>query len=189
MGPSEFEEALGALGALLADRDQYFDVVIVGGGALVLAGLIDRATKDIDVIALRTKQVLASAEPLPAELVKAASEIAALLGLAPDWFNNGPASALRLGLPDGFLGRCEQREYGALTVLVASRYDQIHLKVYAAADNAPNGKHHMDLKRLHASEQELRAAADWTRTHDPSEGFALMLRGLLATFGVEYGNG
>ncbi|HEY4057257.1 MAG TPA: DUF6036 family nucleotidyltransferase [Kofleriaceae bacterium] len=189
MLPSEFDEALGALGELLRDRHQTFDVVVVGGGGLVLARLIDRATKDIDVVALRVEDVLKSAEPLPKELVEAVTEVSALLDLAPDWLNNGPASTLRFGLPEGFLGRCEQREYGGLTVLLASRYDQIHLKVYAAADGAPNDKHHMDLKRLDPTESELRAAAEWTRTHDPSEGFALMLKGLLATFGVEYENG
>ena len=69
-------------------------------------------------------------------------------------------------------------------ILLASRFDQIHFKLYAAADDRPRGKHHRDLQRLQPTHEELRLAARWSVTHDPSEGFALMLRGVLASFGL-----
>jgi hypothetical protein len=70
------------------------------------------------------------------------------MNLWPDWINAGPASMLQLGLPEGFLGRAVRREYGGLVIYLASRYDQICFKVYAAADDSPRGKHFADLKQL-----------------------------------------
>jgi hypothetical protein len=105
--------------------------------------------------------------------------------LSPDWLNAGPASMLDLGLPPGFLERTIRREYGELTVRLASRYDQICFKLYAAADDSPRGKHFADLRELAPSADELRQAAAWTRTHAPSDGFAHILRQVLAALGVE----
>lgn len=96
----------------------------------------------------------------------------------------GPTDLLDFGLPEGFLGRLERRDYGrALTVHFASRYDQIHFKLYALVDRGP-GKHEEGLKALDPSEAELLAAARWSRTHDPSEGYAGILRMALEHLGV-----
>ena len=55
--------------------------------------------------------------------------------LLPRWLNPGPAKLLEFGLPDGFAERLERRDYDAgLVVYFASRYDQIHFKLYAAVD-------------------------------------------------------
>ncbi len=157
----------------------------VGGGGLLLIGLIDRPTKDLDLVALRDADMLVPASKLPQPLAEAVEDVARVLDLAPDWINGGPASLLRFGLPDGFLDRVERRTYGGLEISLASRFDQIHFKLYAAADDRPGGKHHVDLQRLRPTHDELRAAASWTRTHDPSEGFALMLSGVLRAFGLD----
>jgi hypothetical protein len=101
-----------------------------------------------------------------------------------DWLNSGPAELLRLGLPRGFEERWETREYGpALNVRWGSRFDQIHLKLYAAIDQS--GKHLRDLEALGPQRDELIAAARWTREHDPSEGFLSVLREALRYFGVD----
>ena len=173
------------LGQLLLDRGHHFEVVAVGGGGLLLIGLIDRPTKDLDLVALRDAGVLLPASELPPPLAEAAEDVARVLDLAPNWMNGGPTSLLRFGLPEGFLERVERREYGGLVILLASRFDQIHFKLYAAADDRPGGKHHVDLQRLRPTHDELRAAAAWTRTHDASEGFAIMLGGVLRTFGLD----
>ncbi|HEX4418073.1 MAG TPA: hypothetical protein VH165_09250 [Kofleriaceae bacterium] len=76
--------------------------------------------------------------------------------------------------------------YGGLAVRLASRYDQVCFKLYAAADNSPRSKHFADLKELAPSADELRRAARWTITHDPSEGFHMMLSQVLAALGVEW---
>lgn len=181
---NSLEEALTMLGQLLADRGHRFEVVAIGGGGLLLIGLIDRPTKDLDLVALRRGDAMIPAGRLPPPLAEAVEDVARVLELAPNWMNGGPDSLLRFGLPSGFLDRVERREFGGLTLFLASRFDQIHFKLYAAADDRPGGKHHVDLQRLEPTPAELRAAARWARTHDPSDGFAVMVAGVLRAFGI-----
>jgi hypothetical protein len=62
--------------------------------------------------------------------------------------------------------------------------DQIHFKLYALVDQGA-GKHEQDLRALTPTTEELIQAAQWTRTHDPSEGFREMLERALRYLGVE----
>jgi hypothetical protein len=110
--------------------------------------------------------------PLPPVLVEASADVARVLGLNEGWLNPGPASLMDLGLPDGFRERLERRDLGGLVVHLASRFDQICFKLYAAADDSPTGKHAADLRQLAPTRSELEAALAWARTHDVSEGFA-----------------
>jgi hypothetical protein len=139
----------------------------------------------IDVLALRTGDELGSAEPLPAALDAARDRVARDFSLPTEWLNPGPTALLEFGLPKGFLDRLERRDYGdSLTVYFASRYDQIHFKLYALVDQGP-GKHEADLRALTPTEMELLAAARWSTTHDPSGGYAQVLRAVLTEFGVD----
>jgi hypothetical protein len=61
------------------------------------------------------------------------------------------------------------------------RYDQIHFKLYAAADQG--GRHFSDLKRLSPTGEELLAAARWTFTQDVSEGFRQVVAEVLQSLG------
>ncbi len=170
--PGTLREALTVLGEILDDRGLAHDIVVVGGGALLLTGHIDRPTKDLDVVARVENDKWTLAEPMPADLVEAVRDVAAALDLAPGWLNAGPTSLLEGGLPAGFAGRAEIQRFGPLTVRIASRVDQIAFKLYAAADHWPlRGKHLQDLEALAPSAVELVEAARWCRTHDPSEGF------------------
>src|SRR5579864_4239903 len=81
------------------------------------------------------------------------------LGLPEDWLNAGPASLIDTGFPEGFASRVEVRHHAGLTLDVASRYDQVFLKLYAAADQSPGSKHADDLRRLRPTHDELAAAA------------------------------
>ncbi len=173
-------------GDLLAHRGHEIEVAAIGGGSLLLLGLIERSTKDLDLVGLVVRERLVKPVPLPPALREAADDVAQLMKLSPGWLNAGPASLLDLGLPDGFLERTVRRNYGGLTVRLASRYDQVCFKLYAAADDSPRGKHFADLKELAPAADELRAAARWVTTHDPSEGFRLILSQVLAVLGVEW---
>lgn len=83
------------------------------------------------------------------------------------------------------MDRLEHRNFGdALTVHFAARLDQIHFKLYALVDQGA-GRHEADLRALDPTQEELRAAARWTRTHDPSEGFRELLEACLRYLGVE----
>ena len=162
------------------------EIVVCGGSALIAMGLVPRTTKDVDVVALMRKGALVSPAPLPDVLVRSAREVAEDLDLDPDWLNNGPSPGegglFQMGLPDGFASRLQSRRYGdRLRVHFASRYDQIHFKLFASADRG--GYHIDDLRALHPSTEELLAAARWTRTHDVSEGYAMVLEHLLRSLG------
>jgi hypothetical protein len=178
---------LGALGEQLALREASHTIAVVGGSALLALGLVSRTTRDIDVVAVLEGEELISAEPLPATLLEAAAVVAADFGLPADWLNAGPAALVEFGLPDGFLARATRRRYGtALTVLFASRLDQIHFKLYAVVDQGA-GRHLSDLRALDPTASELLQAARWTRTHDPSEDYRSVLAQVLDHFGVEHG--
>lgn len=178
------DELLSALGEQLAAAEQQFDIVVIGGSALLALGLVERATRDVDVLALAAAEGLVPADPLPTGLAQARDRVARDFGLQADWLNPGPTELLRLGLPEGFLSRVETRAYGpALTVRYAGRLDQIHFKLYAMVDQGA-GRHEADLKALEPTADELLSAARWTRTHDPSEGFLQELEAALAHLGV-----
>jgi Nucleotidyltransferase of unknown function (DUF6036) len=179
------DRLLSALGEQLATRGHRFELVVIGGSGLLALGLIERSTRDVDVLALRAGDKLGSAKPLPAALEAARDRVARDFSLPVEWLNPGPTDLLEFGLPEEFLKRLERRDYGAgLTVYFASRYDQIHFKLYALVDQGP-GKHEADLRALSPTEEELLAAARWSTSHDPSEGHAQLLRDVLAHLGVD----
>lgn len=179
------EELLNALSEQLASAGERYEIVVVGGSGLLALGIIERSTRDIDLVALRADGDLDSAEPLPEGLRIARDRVARDFSLPTEWLNPGPTAMLDLGLPEGFAERLERHDYGkGLVVYLASRYDQIHFKLYALVDQGP-GKHEEDLRALSPTEDELIAAANWTRSHDPSEGYTRILRGALVHLGVE----
>jgi len=174
---------LEALGEQLLSLDEQYELVVVGGSALIALDLIARPTQDVDVVALHTG-VLETATPLPAPLLVARDQVARDFRLPDDWLNDGPAALLDFGLPAGFMSRAVRREYGpALTIWYASRLDQIHLKLYATVDEGP-GRHEADLRALAPTPEELLVAAEWSRTHDPSPDYRTILLQVLDAFGV-----
>jgi len=181
------DEALAALGALLEARGVAYGLVVVGGASLLLRGVIDRPTKDVDVLGTRSPS--GAVDPLtalPAPLAAAVADVGLAYGLAPDWLNLGPASLLDLGLPEGFAARLEARRFGALVVWVADRFDLACLKLYAATDHWPAKDRHLaDLVALAPTADELHTAAAWARSHDPSPAFAQNLAAVLRDLGVE----
>ena len=183
MEPSRIDDALSAVGELLEAAATPCEIVVIGGAALQVLGLITRPTADVDVVAI-LDQGLRSADPLPAPLAAAAHRVAADFGLPDDWLNPGSTAMLKWGLPDGFVERLTARFYGALTAHFAARYDQIHFKLFAFADLG-GGRHEADLKALQPTREELLAAAAWTRTQDPSEGFRGVLAAALERLGVD----
>ena len=183
------EEVLATLGAVLAERGAGHELAVIGGSGLLLLGTTRRATRDVDVVALVRGGELVRAQPLPPDLEAAAEDVALALGLDPGWLNAGPSALLDFGLPEGFLARCSTRRFEGLVVHVASRLDQIHFKLYAAADHGPASKHVSDLRALAPTTAELMQAARWCRTQDPSDGFLASLAKALAFFGVEVSDG
>lgn len=163
-----------------------YDLIVIGGSALLALGLVSRSTEDVDVVALTDGAGLHEASPLPKPLTDASARVARDFELPADWLNSeAAADMLRLGFPEGFIERLTRRDYGpSLTVRYASRLDQIHFKLHATVDRG-GGKHLSDLQVLEPSQAELLTAARWTRTHDPSQGFLSVLTEVLAYFRIE----
>ena len=85
-----------AFDAWLSQRDLRLDAVVVGGSALALLGVIDRQTRDLDVLH----------PDLSPEINQAARDFAAHMRaegveLADDWINNGPSQLADI-LPKGW---------------------------------------------------------------------------------------
>jgi hypothetical protein len=66
---------LSALERQLNAAGSRFDLVVIGGSALLAQGLVGRATEGIDVVALATPHGLVSAVDLPPALLSAAERV------------------------------------------------------------------------------------------------------------------
>jgi len=157
-------------------------LVVCGGTALAALGLVNRTTKDVDVLAQAEEakegiKVL-KIDEFPQWLKEAAETVGRDFGLPEGWLNLGPASQLESGLPERFEKRLVKRRYGKyLTVYFTGRTDQIFFKLYAAIDR--DDYHVQDLLALKPTEKEMEEATKWVLTQDVSEGFRLVLKDFL----------
>jgi hypothetical protein len=157
-------------------------VVAVGGTALILQNIVERTTRDIDIIAIardlgESKPTeIESPYPFPETLVLAISKVARDFGLPDDWMNSTVGLQWKTGLPPGFTERIHWQKFDTLWFGVADCYDLIFLKLYAAADSeGPSSVHFQDLLALRPTEIELKEAAEWVRSQDTSPQFAEIL--------------
>lgn len=89
-------------------------IVVCGGAALIVLGLNQRTTTDVDIVALADDaRTLSAPAPLPEYVLQAAKEVALTLKMPADWLNNGPSSGegglFQMGLPVGFTERLAGR--------------------------------------------------------------------------------
>jgi len=70
-----------------------------------------------------------------------------------------------------------------LTVHFIDRIDHIFFKLYASVDRG--GYHIEDLRALAPTSEDIETAAQWSMTHDVSEGFKKVLKQLLEELGYE----
>jgi hypothetical protein len=189
INPQTLTQALTLLGELMEVRGhpaQHF--VVCGGSSLLALGLVSRnTTRDVDILARVEHDSLVTPRPLPEWLLTAAADVQRQLNLPDNWLNDQVAdeTLFKCGFPEGLQVRLTSREFGSrLTISYISRRDQIFLKLHAAVDR-DGGRHLQDLLDLSPAADELLDAARWTRTQDPSEGFLMLLRSMLASMGHE----
>jgi hypothetical protein len=98
---TKLHEALETLGAVLESRQLSSRILVAGGSSLLLLGLIDRPTADLDVIGLASSDRYVKAETIPAPLAEAARDVGLALGLPENWLTMdrllSSISACRLG--------------------------------------------------------------------------------------------
>jgi hypothetical protein len=157
---------LHAAGVILTSERAECRIVVVGGAALALSGLHDRATEDIDVLALVTDGVLADPVPLPPHLVRAVQRVARDFGVAEDWLNAAVGAQFGCGLPPDTERDLDWQRFGGLHVGVAGRRTLIALKLYAAADQGPRSKHVADLVQLAPTSSDWSAVRSWVVAQD-----------------------
>lgn len=179
---SDIERVFAALGELLAAEGMEFGIVVLGGAALNLLGIVERTTRDVDVLAITSSTLgdgllsLTPPEPLPEPLKRAIGRVARDFRLPEDWVDTTMGLQLQTGLPPGLERRIHWSRYGGLVVGLVDRYDLIFFKLYAAADSGgPASVHYQDLIALRPSSTELQEAATWVRKQDPSAGFSIIL--------------
>ena len=175
-------DALRAVGELLAEEGERVAIVVVGGAAMILKGVVQRLTEDVDIIAVARPRSkgdpvgVAPPDPLPVALLRAMSRVARDFDLRKDWMNSAVGAQWETGLPPGFSERIQWLRFGGLTVGVAARLDLIFLKLYAAVvSEGPQSVHYQDLLALRPDSEELAGAEEWVKTQDTSAEFATML--------------
>lgn len=156
-------ELFEALSVELARRGSArTEICVIGGTALNIIGVVERPTRDIDIVALAYTDHsgiirIGDSRQLPELLDESARAVAREFGIEEDWLNSGPTSLLDAGLPEGFAGRLENREYGTvLAVHFASR-------------------HLVDLLALNPAPDEMDFAFRWTMSRDASSAFLVQL--------------
>ena len=188
LSPERLDQALRLTAERLEQLDAPTEVLVVcGGPALLALGLVQRTTRDVDVLARVDPRLgLVDPRPLSVTLTRVADEVRTALDLPHGWLNVGPADQVVSGLPAGFLSRLIRRDYGSrLIVHYPDRFDLIHLKLFAAVDQGP-GRHTSDLIRLAPTDSELLDAARWVLTQDASDAFPMMVRDALTHLGFPH---
>lgn len=182
----EIVSALRALGEIMLSQGEPMAVVAVGGTALILQNIVERTTRDVDIIAISCRlgegepTEIESPDPFPEALTLAIAKVARDFNLPDDWMNSTVGLQWKTGLPPGFAERIHWQAFDALWFGVADRYDLIFLKLYAAADSeGPSSKHFQDLLALRPTGIELKEAAEWVRSQDTSPQFAKILEQVL----------
>ena len=187
MNSLDIEKMLKALNSQLEKINKRIEIVVCGGIALAIMGLVKRTTKDIDVLGIVQKNnenfKIVKAD-FPSWFETIIKKVARDFNLPNDWINAGPTSMVDLGLPKGLIERLIEKKYGNnLTVYYISRFDQIHFKLYASVDRG--GYHVDDLLKLKPTNEEIEAAALWSMSQDISNGYRIILKDLLKSLGYE----
>ncbi|GAB5519703.1 MAG: hypothetical protein RhofKO_19540 [Rhodothermales bacterium] len=179
MNRNDLNDALAAVGELLAAESADASIVVVGGASLSLLGLVTRITRDVDVIARLNNRtgdaLLTHPEPLPKALLRAIHTVGRDFGLPADWMDTDVALQWKTGLPPGLVDDLTWRTYSSLRVGLAGRQTLIALKLFAAVDGGPLGVHFQDLVALASSGEDLSRAALWVRSQDTSAVFQQMV--------------
>ncbi len=176
-------EALAAFGRKLENRGtEPVSLLICGGSALNISGLLTRATADVDV--LGGTDADGELREMPDWIFACAEEVAGELGLETSWLNDAAASVAAVGLPPGILSRATRRSCGPLLeVAIAARMDLIALKCLAALDPMIGRKHLGDLVDLNPTHEEMSFAKDWLLDRQTSREFRSMVHRLCDVLG------
>lgn len=142
----------------LKERNLRFSATIVGGAALLVMGIVERATQDVDCLT----------PPIPEGIKKASRDFSKWYSrkgilLKEDWLNNGPETLMR-DLPKGWDQRTILLYDGTnLKLHTLGRLDLLIAKLYAYCDRQQDLE---DCVGLKPTLPELRECYHWLITLD-----------------------
>lgn len=142
----------------LEQRHIEMEAVIIGGSALALLGVIDRHTRDVDVLT----------PSLPAQVLKESVAFARNMTakgevLSDDWLNNGPTQLAGV-LPTGWEKRTRHIYQGSAMVLkTLGPDDLLKTKLFALCDR---GTDWGDCLALQPSQAQIEHAIPWLAQQD-----------------------
>lgn len=145
-----------------------FEGVLIGGSALGLMGVIQRPTRDFDILVPELPPAIASAARDFAKVQRQAGD-----DLQDDWLNNGP---MQLGevLPAGRRERVQRIFDGqALVLSTLGRPDLLKSKLFAPCDR---GTDLPDCIALAPTTEELAECAPWLERQDGNEDWPAHVR-------------
>src|SRR5687767_12490362 len=101
--PGTIRTALSLLGEHLAAEGASYSIVVVGGAALNLLGVVNRTTRDVDVLAMQSGlgTIVPPPSPLPIVFLDGVKRVAEDMSLDADWLNTEIAVQWTQGLPPG----------------------------------------------------------------------------------------
>jgi hypothetical protein len=171
-------ESLTLVGEILeVENASPVHLVVVGGSALLAAGIVSRTTEDVDVLAERgiPEGEIVPIRQLSPELGSAARKVATELGLPQNWLNATTAlfSIPLEAYPSDLWVDMKRQAFGScLEVSFLGRPGLIYLKFYAAID--PERKRRKDdrddLVQLAPTIKEAEKAIQWLHTEELLNG-------------------
>ena len=172
---------LEAFDAWLSARGLQLEATVVGGTALVLLGVTERQTRDVDILAPALTPSIREAARDFAQSLRAGGQ-----ELADDWLNNGP-SQLAAQLPSRWPSRRQPVfEGAALTLMALGRSDLLKTKLFALCDR---GTDLADCVALAPTPHELAAAEPWVTAQDSNPGWPDHVQGTFAALQARLGHG
>ncbi len=170
-----------AFDAFLATRGLRLEAVVIGGAALNLLGVVNRETRDCDVLAPPLSEEIRAAARDFARERRSAGEV-----LRDDWLNNGPEMLARQ-LPPGWVQRAEPLYSGrALVLRSLARPDLLKTKLFAFCDRRTDLG---DCLALAPAPAELADALPWVEAQDANEQWPEYVRQLFDELGRRLGHG
>lgn len=149
-----------------------FEAIVVGGSALILLGIIDRRTRDCDVVHPELPPAIRRAAVDFARARREAGE-----DLDDHWLNNGPADLVRT-LPAGWRLRLQPAYQGkAFRLMALGRGDLLKTKLFALCDRDIDLA---DCLAMAPTRQELVEAEPWVADQDGHPRWPKRVRDVLS---------
>jgi hypothetical protein len=142
----------------LKERGLSFQCIVAGAASLILLDIIDRGTKDCDVLDPK----------IPEDIKRASVDFASMKNnqgydLPEDWLNNGPESLMEV-LPASWRKHTRLIYDGEVIQLYTlSRLDLLRSKLFGLCDRGTDLE---DCISLSPSDEELNAVIDWVKKQD-----------------------